>query len=296
MNNHATYFYHTQLTRSPLTDDQLELLTHIKTQEKSLVGTALSFVGLSTQKRIIDSKFCEDFIFAGDLAFFKCEISGKLPIFPVKDKISGSVCDLKYLHKWIAKKPSCSSILDRVEFDLAHILSINDRVFWLMQSTIESLDPQKYVLIEGINFFFDKYGKKGILPNVKEICLEYLEAEVPQEEENDSHYKNHRKLIIDYMSSIIMRNVKLIMDERKSLLNIYEQEWEKSHAFPTKKMAQVASILTSNQRKVVMLKHIGTMNGSSLKFLSTIDLFEDESYRGWAHDRNGNLKYELYLK
>lgn len=149
-----------------------------------------------------------------------------------------------------------------------------------MQSTIESLDPQKYVLIKGINFFFDKYGKKGILPNVKEICLEYLEAEVPQEEENDSHYKNHRKLIIDYMSSIIMRNVKLIMDERKSLLNIYEQEWEKSHAFPTKKMAQVASILTSNQRKILVNICKDPMKSNGYHILKTIDLFEDKFYQG----------------
>lgn len=250
MNSYATCFYHSQLLRRPLTYEQLELLEHIKPDEKSWVNSALSFVGYSKQKRIIDSKFCEDFIFSGDLAVFKCELFGKLPVFPVKDAITGEVYEFEALHKWIVKKPSKSPILDRVEFDFAHILSINDRVFRLMQNTIEALDPQKHVLIEGINFFFDKYGKKGILPEVKGICLEYLEAEVSQVEENNPNFRNHRKLIIDYLTNIISRNVTLIINERKSLLNIYEQEWKKSHAFPSKKLAQVASVLHSNPRKV----------------------------------------------
>lgn len=208
------------------------------------------------RNKIVKNKAIEDFIMATpEISLFVCPLSGKLPEIAVKEKGSNKVYDFDSFEKWIKEKPEKIALqskkpytLDDIEFDFAHMLSIMDRLFNLMEK-VREIEPEIiHNPLQAIDFFFDKFGQVNhTYGELREICFKYLsDNDASQWNQNDG------KILLNYLSAIVKSNLEQIKNEKEKLLQKYQEEVPNCLSWPSKQMIEVGQLLLENPRKIVV--------------------------------------------
>lgn len=222
---------------------------------------------------ILRNEVVKDFIMSlPEMRLFICAISKKLPAIPVREKGTELVYDLDEFKEWIRENPHEIAeqsgkpyTLADVEFDFAHMHSMIDRIFNLLQKAESHLRPQHFAYESGVNLFFDQFGIKGGAKNLREICLEYFEKEVPKVSKITPQHSSNE--LLDHLSLMVKRNIALIEYERAYLKNLYDEERRKTEGNPSKELARLTTALTSKPRKVVHYKNVALDNSEESSYV-----------------------------